>query len=65
MGLYTSDPIAVALNNVGACYLGMRELHRALAPLEHALRRDAAYAIPHANLAILYRLEGDVRHRRA
>jgi tetratricopeptide (TPR) repeat protein len=60
IGLYTSDPVAVALNNIGACYLGMRELDRALAPLEHALRRDAAYAIPHANLAILYRLLEDL-----
>jgi predicted Zn-dependent protease len=57
--LYTTDPVALSLNNIGACHLSARRADRALAPLGEALARDPGYAMPHVNLAIAHRLLGD------
>lgn len=64
LSLYTSDATALALNNIGACHLCAQRADRALAPLEEALARDPAYAMPHVNLACAHRLLGDVERSR-
>jgi Tfp pilus assembly protein PilF len=59
LGLYTSDPVALALNNIGACQIGLHELDQALETLGRALQRDPKYAVPHVNLALICRLRND------
>jgi tetratricopeptide (TPR) repeat protein len=59
LSLYTSDPIALSLNNIGACHLAAHRPERALTPLGDAATRDPGYALPQVNLAVAHRLLGD------
>src|SRR4051812_46118673 len=44
MGFETLDPVAIAYNNIGVCFLNLRNLADAAGALEKALSRDARYA---------------------
>jgi hypothetical protein len=63
--LYTSDPVALALNNIGACHLSAHRPERAAPPLDEAVLRDPGYALPRVNLAIAHRLLGDEARSRS
>ncbi len=56
VGLHTSDPVALALNNLE---LNAGRLQAAVEPLERAVARDPQYAVPHTNLCVAYGLLGD------
>jgi tetratricopeptide (TPR) repeat protein len=51
-GMYTSDPVAIARNNVGVVHLENAKLDLAEAAFRSALERDRDYAVPHLNLAV-------------
>lgn len=57
-GIYTHDGVAIARNNLGAIRLEQRQLDDAEAHFRRALERDAKYAVPYANLAIIAALRG-------
>lgn len=52
-GLYTQDAIALARNNIGVVHLENAKLDLAEAAFRSALERDAQYAVPHVNLAVV------------
>lgn len=52
-GVYTRDPVAIARNNVGVIHLENDKLELAAAAFRSALERDADYAVPHLNLAVV------------
>jgi tetratricopeptide (TPR) repeat protein len=53
VGFYSYDGVAVARNNLGAIRLEQQRLDDAKRHFERALERDARYAMPWANLAII------------
>jgi hypothetical protein len=57
-GIYSFDPIAISRNNVGVIHLENRKLELSEAAFKEALRRDALYAVPHINLAVIAALRG-------
>ncbi|MCB9603865.1 MAG: hypothetical protein H6720_26390 [Sandaracinus sp.] len=54
----TADPVAMSWNNVGVCHLARLRLDDAEEALGRARDRDARYALPHVNLAIVAQLRG-------
>jgi hypothetical protein len=58
-GVYTTDPVALARNNVGVIHLEKEKLDLAEQALHSALERDAQYAVPHLNLAVVAAKRGD------
>lgn len=60
---YTTNTLALALNNLGVSHLELRELGRAESYLKEALAIDKLYALPHYNLAILEHIKEDFRAR--
>ena len=56
---YTWDPEAMARNNIAAAHLELGELDEAEKELRRALRKDADYAIPYFNLAVIAYVRGD------
>ena len=58
-GIFTADGVALALNNMGAVRLNQQRLDDAEALFRRALERDARYAMPHVNLAIIAAMRGD------
>ncbi|MEM6817149.1 MAG: hypothetical protein AAF578_00015 [Pseudomonadota bacterium] len=64
--IYTRDPVAMALNNVGAAKLELRQLDDARQAFSEAISLDSGYAAPHFNLAMIASLEKDeaeAKHR--
>lgn len=59
VGIYSHDGVAIALNNQAVARLNQGSLTQAQELLQRALSRDAPYAIPHVNLAILAALQGN------
>ena len=59
VGLYTSNPLAAARNTLGAVRLEQGQLEDAQAHFKAALERDAGYAVPWGNLAVLAAMRGD------
>ena len=57
--VYTRDPKAMALNNLGASQLELGQLADAEESLRRALACDPEYPIPHYNLAVLSSLRQD------
>ena len=57
--VYTRDPMAIALNNLGASQLELGQLADAEESLRRALACDPEYPIPHYNLAVLSSLRQD------
>lgn len=58
-GVYTWNVEAMALNNIGAAYLEMGKLDQSEDYLQRAIEKDASYAIPYANLAIISYARGN------
>ena len=58
-GVYTRDPIAIARNNIGVVHLENGKLDLAAQAFTSALERDAGYAVPHLNLAVVAAKRGD------
>ena len=58
-GIYSSDPVAIARNNVGVIHLENSKLDLAEGAFRSALERDAGYAVPHLNLAVVAAKRGD------
>jgi hypothetical protein len=58
-GVYSSDPIAIARNNVGVVHLENGKLELAERSFSSALERDSLYAVPHLNLAVVAAKRGD------
>lgn len=52
-GVYTTDPVALARNNIGVIHLENGKLELASAAFRSALERDPQYAVPHLNLAVV------------
>jgi hypothetical protein len=52
-GLYSFDAAAIARNNCGVVHLENGRLDLAEASFHAALARDALYAVPHLNLAVV------------
>lgn len=59
VGIYSYDGVAIALNNQAVVRLNQGKFPQAEELLRRALSRDAPYAIPHVNLAILFALMGN------
>lgn len=59
VGLYTSNPVAAARNTLGAVRLEQGRLDDAQTHFKAALERDALYAVPWGNLAVLAAMRGD------
>lgn len=57
--IYTADPEAMALNNLGAAHMEAGRLGVAEARFNDALRVDSLYPIPLTNLAVLSEVAGD------
>jgi len=51
--VYTRDPLAMALNNIGSAQLELGRLEEAESSFQEALDADPQYPIPHYNLALL------------
>lgn len=65
LGVYSSDALAVADATLGALRLEEDRLDEARQHLEAAVARDPGYAVPHANLALVFARQGDVEAARA
>lgn len=59
LSMYTSDGLALALNNIAVCRMNLKETAAATQALKLALARDARYAVPHVNLAVIAAMAGD------
>ena len=59
MSIYTRDGLALALNNMAVCRMNLQQMAAATEFLKQALSRDARYAVPHVNLAVIASLAGD------
>ncbi|MEO0559855.1 MAG: hypothetical protein AAF170_16925 [Bacteroidota bacterium] len=57
--IYTADPEAMALNNLGAAHMEAGRLGVAESTFNDALRLDPLYPIPLTNLAVLGEVAGD------
>jgi len=57
--VYTRDPVAMALNNVVAANLELRQLDDAKQAFAKAISPDSDYAVPHFNFAMIASLEKD------
>ncbi len=57
--VYSRDPKAMALNNVGAAQMHLGRLDEAETTLHEALAVDAEYPLPHFNLAVLHYVRGE------
>ena len=57
--IYTRDPKAMTLNNLGGCLLDLGHLQEAEECLREAVSIDPLYPVPHVNLAELYAKRGD------
>ena len=58
-GIYSRDPKAMALNNVGAVQLNLGRFDEAESAFRESLAADPDYPIPHFNLAVLSTVRGD------
>lgn len=56
--IYTVNAEALALNNIGACHIGLRELAQANKALDKALKIDPLYPKPHFNKAVIELING-------
>ena len=59
ISIYTSDGVALALNNIAVCRMNLQEMPGATHALKLALLHDPRYAVPHVNLAVIAALAGD------
>ena len=57
--IYTADPEAMALNNLGAAHMEAGRLDAAESAFNDALRVDPLYPIPFTNLAVLSEVAGN------
>ncbi|MEX2151545.1 MAG: tetratricopeptide repeat protein [Steroidobacteraceae bacterium] len=57
--VYSRDPLAMALNNIGSTQLELGMLEEAEASFREALKCDPEYPIPHFNLAVLCMVRND------
>ena len=56
--IYTVSPSAMAMNNLGACYLLLGEAEEATQWLDRALALDPLYPLPYFNRAVMHEMAG-------
>ena len=62
LGVYTRNAVAMAYNNIGIAYMGMKNYTLGKDALHTALEYDGEYAVPYDNLAAIAYIENDEGH---
>ena len=62
LGVYTRSAIAMAYNNIGIAYMGLKDYQQGKDALHTALEYDGEYAVPYYNLAAIAYIEHDEGH---
>lgn len=62
LGVYTRSAIAMAYNNMGIAYMGLKDYQQGKDALHTALEYDGEYAVPYFNLAAIAYIEKDEGH---
>jgi tetratricopeptide (TPR) repeat protein len=62
LGVYTRSAVAMAYNNIGIAYMGLKDYQQGKDALHTALEYDGEYAVPYYNLAAIAYIEHDEGH---